>query len=227
MKKFISIFLSLILLITFAGPYQMANAATIKINKTSLLLYAGDTATLKITGTTKTVKWSSNNNSIATVSSKGKVAAKGTGRTLIIGKVGNKNYSCKIEVKSSNTADRLFEINNFVTDSIWNKGFCDIGWYISSGTDSIGGKLDIDKTLKDLDSSMTQLSVYDKYISSLNGGEYDSLKASWDDLYKESLSLYNTIKELLPTPNDENSPFNSDNFIKYSDAFSDECSYFN
>ncbi len=227
MKKFLSLFIALALIITLAGPAQTASAATIKISKSSLLLYVGDTANLKLTGTTKTVKWSSNNGSVATISSKGKVTAKGIGKTIVIGKIGSKSYSCKVEVRSNNASDKLNEINNFVVDNIWNNGYCNISWYISSGTDSTGEKLDINKTLKDLTASMTQLSVYDKYITGLKGGQYDSLKTAWKDLYNESQSLYGIVKSSTPIPNDENSSFSSNTFTDYMNTFSEECSYFN
>jgi len=70
------------------------------------------------------------------------------------------------------------------------------------------------------------MSAYNKYILGLKGDEYESLKSAWKDLYSESRSLYKAIESSTPTPNDENSSFNPDDFIKYRDAFSDECSYF-
>ena len=49
-------------------------AASVKLNKTSLVLEVGKTAALKLKNTKKgkTVKWKSSNTSIAKVSSKGK-----------------------------------------------------------------------------------------------------------------------------------------------------------
>ena len=82
-------------------PVAVAEAATVKINKTKKTLKVGQTYQLKITGTKKTVKWKSSKKSVATVSSKGKVKAKAVGKTNITATVGGKTYKCKITVKAS------------------------------------------------------------------------------------------------------------------------------
>ncbi len=74
------------------------NATTVKINKTKLTLNLGKTYNLKVTGTTNTVKWSSSNKSVATVSSIGKVTAKKKGTATITATVNSKKYSCKVTV---------------------------------------------------------------------------------------------------------------------------------
>jgi hypothetical protein len=227
MKKYLSLLLTLALIFSLAGPAQAVSAATIKLNKTDLILYVGDSTTLKVSGTSKTIKWSSKNNTVATVSSKGKVSAKNIGKTIIIGKIGSKSYSCKVEVRSNKLTDRLYEIDNFVIGDLWSEGFCNIGWYISSGTNYVGGNLDIDKTLKELKSSMSQLKIYDKYITGLKGSEYESLQAAWADLYKEAQALYKNVLSTPPKAKDSTSTFNPDTFVEYRDKFSSECSYFN
>ena len=75
-------------------------AATVKLNKKKATLYVGETLQLKLKGTKKTVKWSSSNKKIATVSSKGKVKAEKKGTATITAKVGNKKYTCKLTVKN-------------------------------------------------------------------------------------------------------------------------------
>ena len=64
-----------ILMLAFLLPMVKVEAATVKLNKTSLYLSQGTTYTLKVEGSTKDVKWKSLDKSIATVSSKGKVKA--------------------------------------------------------------------------------------------------------------------------------------------------------
>lgn len=75
-----------------------SSAAKVKISKTSVTLVKGFSTTLKISGTSKEVKWSSQDKTIATVSSKGKVTAKKTGTTYIIAKVNNQTFKCKVTV---------------------------------------------------------------------------------------------------------------------------------
>lgn len=97
---FIFIFTSIFGLSTVKNSTRV-EAATIKINKTNLTLYAGETYTLKIYGTGKNVEWSTSDKAVATVSSKGKVTAKKVGTIIVAGKVGSKKYTCKVTVKST------------------------------------------------------------------------------------------------------------------------------
>ena len=73
-------------------------SAKTKLNKTSLTLEEGEAATLKVTGSKKTIKWSSSDKKIATVTNKGKVTAKKAGNCKIIAKSGSKRYICKLKV---------------------------------------------------------------------------------------------------------------------------------
>ena len=74
----------------------------IKISATSSNLYVGNKLTLKVTGTTKTVNWSTNNASIATVS-KGVVTGKKDGIAKITAKVEGKTLTCQVTVKTPKT----------------------------------------------------------------------------------------------------------------------------
>lgn len=70
-----------------------------KLSKTSLNLDVKQTYQLKISGTSQKVKWLSDNNSIASVSSTGKITAKKQGKTTIRACVGGMKFSCKISIK--------------------------------------------------------------------------------------------------------------------------------
>lgn len=82
------------------------------ISKTSTVLSKGSSTTLKINGNSQKVKWTSTNKRVATVSSKGKVSAKGTGTATVIGAIGNKKYSCKVTVKNSVINVKSIKLNN-------------------------------------------------------------------------------------------------------------------
>lgn len=84
----------------FSNTYT-AEAATVKINKKTLTLEVGKTATLKISGTTAKVTWSSSNKAVATVNSKGKVTAKKAGKATITATVNKKKYTCSVTVKKA------------------------------------------------------------------------------------------------------------------------------
>ena len=76
---------------------------SVKLNRTSLTLTKGKTYTLKttVTGTNKTVSWSSSNASVASVDKNGKVTAKTKGTATITAKVDGVSASCKVTVNES------------------------------------------------------------------------------------------------------------------------------
>ena len=92
------ILMLMICIMTLAIP--MSASAAVKICKKSVILIKGQTTTLKITGTKKTVKWSSNKASVATVTQNGKIKAKKKGSAVITAKIGSKKLKCKVSVES-------------------------------------------------------------------------------------------------------------------------------
>ncbi|MDF2537943.1 MAG: hypothetical protein K0S76_964 [Herbinix sp.] len=92
--------------------------APIAISKTTLTLEEGKTYKLAITGTTKTVTWSSGYSPVASVSKYGTVTAIAEGTTVISGSVDGKNYSCTVTVKpfvNPNLAAAPFEAEELKT----------------------------------------------------------------------------------------------------------------
>ena len=104
-KLLISIFITILALIIAPSIIQnlglsnTVHAANIRINKTSKVIYEGNSYKLKVLGTKKKVKWSSSDKAIAKVNSKGQVTAKNCGTTTITAKVGKKKFNCRIKVK--------------------------------------------------------------------------------------------------------------------------------
>lgn len=80
------------------GTLESHAAAKVKISKKKATIIKGKTMQLKIKGTKKKAKWSSNKKSVATVNNKGKVTGKKTGKATITAKVGGKKYTCKVTV---------------------------------------------------------------------------------------------------------------------------------
>ena len=122
---------------------------------------------------------------------------------------------------SNSESDKLSEIDNWLTDEIWNKGFCDISWYASSGTSNTGETLDIDFTLSQLDMAMGKKAEYDKYINGLDNAKYSQVKSTWVKLSPEIDSLYNQIKNNKPVANDSSTDIDTGKFTQYHEAFSD------
>ncbi|MDO5518969.1 MAG: Ig-like domain-containing protein [bacterium] len=70
---------------------------TPSISKKNITLKKGNKYTLKLNGTSRSVRWSTNNSKVATVSN-GKVTAKAVGQAIITAKVNDKSYTCKVVV---------------------------------------------------------------------------------------------------------------------------------
>ena len=82
MKKLLTRLFIAMLILTFTPTMNTQAKAKIKLNKTKISLQRGKTYTLKVKGTKKKVKWSSNKKTIATVTRKGKVTAKKQGTAV-------------------------------------------------------------------------------------------------------------------------------------------------
>jgi len=113
MKKFLSLFIALILITTLAVPSQAVSAATIKLNKTSITLNIGNSDLLKLTGTTKLPKWSSSNKKIVDINNKGVIKAIKEGTADITAVLNNKKYTCKVTVKGKNVVATVTTMLNF------------------------------------------------------------------------------------------------------------------
>lgn len=100
MKRTISLLLVSGFMVSAAYAPLTAEAATIKLNKKNLTLYAGKSASLKVRGTKAKVKWTSSKKGIASVSSTGKVKARTSGSTTITAAVSGKKLRCKVVVKT-------------------------------------------------------------------------------------------------------------------------------
>ena len=105
--RIISFLLAMLLLVNglFLNTQQI-QAATTKLNKTSATLWVGETLQLKVKNSNNKVKWSSSKKSVATVSSKGKITAKKSGKAVITARVGSKKYKCTITVRQTSISSK-------------------------------------------------------------------------------------------------------------------------
>ena len=108
MKRIIAC-LSLLLALTLVFPVELApqlstaiqvQAASVKLSRTGVYLVKGMSTTLKVTGTTQKVKWSTSDKSIATVTQNGKVTGVKKGLVTITTTVGGKKLTCKVKVNN-------------------------------------------------------------------------------------------------------------------------------
>lgn len=82
----------------------------VSLSATSLSLSAGQSKTLTVSGTTEAAQWSSDNTSVATVDSAGKVTAKKAGKATITATVGDRTLTCSVTVKKPVISAKSFTI---------------------------------------------------------------------------------------------------------------------
>ena len=78
--------------------YTTTTLGGVAINKSTMNLSVGGTDTFKALGTTKKITYNSNNKKVATVTTSGKVTAKGAGIATITMKMGVKTYTVRVRV---------------------------------------------------------------------------------------------------------------------------------
>lgn len=118
MKKILSLILILTLIITIAGPSQTVSAATnMRFNKSAVLIGYSETFQLKILDIPTeykkvSVKWSSENSKIASVSKAGLITGKSKGKTKIKAIIGKKTLTCTVNIRpsSKNITDAINDI---------------------------------------------------------------------------------------------------------------------
>ena len=117
MKKIARLLTMFLVAMVMFTSFPVQTEAAVKISKTKATVYVGSSVTLKITGTSKKVAWSTSNKKIAAVSSKGKVTGKKAGTATITAKVGKKSYKCKVTVKkpSLNVTKKTLYVGNTYT----------------------------------------------------------------------------------------------------------------
>ncbi|MDY3919139.1 MAG: Ig-like domain-containing protein [Candidatus Limivivens sp.] len=92
-------------------PAVKAQAASPKLSSSSLVLIQGQSQTLKVTGATGKITWSSSQKSIASVNSKGKVTAKKKGTAAITAKFGKNKLVCKVTVETPSLNKETLTLN--------------------------------------------------------------------------------------------------------------------
>jgi uncharacterized protein YjdB len=121
MKKLRKYSILLLLCFLISAMVPVSASAAVKLNKKSVTVNVKKNYTLKLTGASGKVTWSSSNKKIATVSSKGVVKGVKKGNCKITAKAGKKSYTCKVTVKQPVTSVKLnktsasLEAGNIVT----------------------------------------------------------------------------------------------------------------
>ena len=120
LKRILAVMMTVLMLFGTVSVGMTSSAASkkvkkIKLNKSSITIYVGDTYSLKATvspsnASNKKVTWSSSNKKVATVSSSGKVTAKKAGKVTITVKAkdgSGKKATCKVTVKKPTKVSKI------------------------------------------------------------------------------------------------------------------------
>ena len=96
--QFVSLMLSLVMIMSFPGAALTASAADIGFAKSEITLYTKMTEELILSGYSGKITWSSSDSSIASVDQSGCVKALSPGDVTITAKTSTGSYQCKIKV---------------------------------------------------------------------------------------------------------------------------------
>lgn len=125
-----------------------------------------------------------------------------------------------VSIEELSPSEVMHKAYNYMVGDIWNEGFCNIEHYLYDGTDYVGEPLDIDKTLKNLQTNYEKKASYDAYFENLDEF-YGEVKNSWSNLSKETDRLYQEVITHEIKPGVEADFFNTVQFCEYRDYFGD------
>ena len=148
-KRLLALISAVILMTTMLIPAFQASAASVRLNKTKIVLVVGQTYKLKVSGTKKTPKWSSSNKKIVSVTKKGVVKGLRKGTATITAKIGKKTYKCKVTVESpklSSTKKTVTAGTSFTLKLNGTKQT--VKWYTSNKKIATVSKKGVVKTLR-------------------------------------------------------------------------------
>lgn len=118
--------------------------------------------------------------------------------------------------------EKLMEANNWLT-KIWNDGLCEISHYLDDGTSSIGGVVDIEFVVKELNQNYKDKDDYINFIDSLNEDNYSLIKESFSKAIDQANIVIEKVNISLPVSNTQPEYItNIDLFNQYQSVFYDE-----
>lgn len=182
---------------------QAQAAGKVYLNETSLTLELGHYRTLKIKGTSDRVYWSSANNRAATVTSSGKVTARGWGSTYIYAHVGNKRLKCKVTIVQMNKKNVTLAAGETENLTLWGARE-EVTW--KSSNTSVAVVSDSGKVTAKAPGSATITATTDgKKITSkvtVVGLNHTSVVLEYDGIFSATKAGFGNVKTLKVTDTD-------------------------
>ncbi len=103
------------------------------------------------------------------------------------------------ELTKEEIAEKLYSINNDLTD-LWNEVICEVSWYTSYGTSSIGEPLDIDFVVSHAKEYYDKVIKNKEFVDNLSD-EYSNIIDAYDKAVDKATIIYNKIMEEKPVAN--------------------------
>ena len=119
-----------------------------KLNQSSVSLVLGDTSTVKLTGTTYKVTYSSSNSKIAKVNNQGKITPVAVGTTTIKAKANGKTYKCKVKVNTVKVTTQMVKCTTCGGAGTVKCGACGGAGSVTERRYDIYSKTYVKKTIK-------------------------------------------------------------------------------
>lgn len=119
-----------------------------KLNKSSISLVLGDTSTVKLTGTTYKVTYSSSNPKIAKVNNQGKITPVAEGTTTIKAKANEKTYKCTVKVNTVKVTTQMVKCTTCGGAGTVKCGVCGGAGSVTERRYDIYSKTYVKKTIK-------------------------------------------------------------------------------
>lgn len=89
-----------------------------------------------------------------------------------------------INMNNENILDQLDEIDDWLS-TYYNDGAYELSWYLSKGTSSTGGNINPEITIKKYKKLSKEAKKHDKFIMSIEDGQFSALKEAWTMTYEE------------------------------------------
>lgn len=175
--------------VSAGSSYKKVAVKTMKLNKSALEMVKGQTGALKVSDAPESIKWSSGDSSIVSVSSGGKLTAKAKGKTTITVTSGNQKKQCIVKVEEPKLSKTAITMDLKEVTSLNLLG-CNhsVKWY-SSDSDIVKVK-DGTLTAKDVGKAVVRAKIHGKTYSCKVTVEKPDVKCVMVGQYEHEMDAY-------------------------------------
>ncbi len=200
--------------ILFTNDKFFAEAANrVYLNETDLVLELGHYRTLKVRGSNQKAIFKSANNNAATVSSGGRVTAKGWGSTTIYTYVGNKTLKTKVTIVQMNKKNVGLSPGQTSQLTLWGATSNDVEWKSSNKKVATVSDKGLVTAVSNGNATITATFKDKKIVSNITviGLNHDSFVLEHDPKFSLTGSGFGHVKKLKVTGTNDKVTWSSSN----------------